>query len=187
MIDLTFEPETHTYTVNGVIVPSVTQVIKDAGIIDTQWFTEWAAERGSRVHKAIEFDLLGELDEESVDEHVRPYLGAFRKFRAENDLKIRRVECHVYSPHGFTGTLDLFADLNGTPTILDWKTGKADRYVGLQLSGYSVGLHATHSEVACQLAAVELKHDGRYKFVKFPFEPKVFLAALEIKKWMRQK
>ena len=59
---LHYDPETHIYTVDGEVLPSVTQILKDMGFIDVTWFNDYARERGSLVHKIIESE--GENDPE---------------------------------------------------------------------------------------------------------------------------
>jgi len=69
-----FDVETHTYTDDFGVVPSVTQVLTRAGMIDTQWFTPEAAERGTNVAKMTEFFDDGELDTETLPEYLVPFL-----------------------------------------------------------------------------------------------------------------
>ena len=58
-----FDEAAHVYTVAGVERPSVTQILKDAGLIDTTWYTDEARQRGRAVHLAAQFldedDLIG--------------------------------------------------------------------------------------------------------------------------------
>ena len=65
---LSFDEETHTYSASGRVVPSVTQVIKAAfGDLVWPWANEFALERGSKVHKALHYWILGDLD--ALDGH----------------------------------------------------------------------------------------------------------------------
>ena len=79
---VTFEPEGHVYTWNGRRLPSITQILKAEGFIDTSHYDEWSRDKGSMVHLACHYDLAGELDEDTLDDEIRPYLAAFRKFMA---------------------------------------------------------------------------------------------------------
>ena len=40
-----FRPETHQYFVEGVEYPSVTSMLKDAGLVDDRWFTDPVQEK----------------------------------------------------------------------------------------------------------------------------------------------
>jgi hypothetical protein len=106
--DVAFEKEGHVYTANGVIVPSITQILSAEGFINTDWYDEWSCNKGTQVHKAVHYDVLGELDEESVDEEIRPYLAAFRKFMKESGFKVERSEVPaINTTYGYAGTPDL--------------------------------------------------------------------------------
>lgn len=184
MTQLTFDPGAHKYTLNGIPTQSVTQIMQGAGVIDTQWYTEWAAERGSRVHKAIHYHIQGDLDEESIDPNDRPYFDAYLKFRREGGLDFLVSELHVHNvARHYAGTLDLVAEKNKKITIIDWKTGVPDRAVAIQLTGYALALATMWKKPPMTLATVQLKPDGTYKFKEHEFIPRVFLAALEVARW----
>jgi hypothetical protein len=63
MSGLTYDDATHTYKLDGVVVPSVTQVLTAAGVIDNRWFTEEATHRGQLVHVATMLMDQGELND----------------------------------------------------------------------------------------------------------------------------
>ena len=103
-----FDGEGHRYTHNGQIVPSVTTILKEEGFIDTTWFDDWSRDKGSFVHQAIKYDLAGELDEENLDDEIRPYLFAFRKFMSDSGFKVERLEIPgINTTHKYAGTPDL--------------------------------------------------------------------------------
>jgi hypothetical protein len=108
-LDVTFEPEGHVYTApDGSHPPSITEILKDEGFIDTNFYNEWARDKGSMVHLACRYDLAGELDEESLDDEIRPYLSAFRKFMSDSGFKVERSEVPGRNTtYGFAGTPDL--------------------------------------------------------------------------------
>jgi hypothetical protein len=106
--NVTFADIGHLYTSKGVVIPSVTQILKAEGFIDTTWFDEWSRNKGSYVHQAIKYDLAGELDEETLDDEIRPYLSAFRKFMSESGFKVELSEIPgINSTYGYAGTPDL--------------------------------------------------------------------------------
>ena len=103
-----FEPGSHVYTYKGQHWPSITQILKTEGFIDTTWFDEWSRDKGSMVHLAVKYDIAGELNEESLDDEIRPYLTGFRKFMAESGFKVERSEIPgVNTTHRYSGTPDL--------------------------------------------------------------------------------
>lgn len=103
-----FEPGTHIYTYKGQHWDSITQILHAEGFIDTMFYDDWSRDRGSFVHLAIKYDLAGELNEESLDPEIIPYLKAFRKFMAESGFKVERSEIPgVNTTHRYSGTPDL--------------------------------------------------------------------------------
>ena len=73
---LAFDEPSHTYTYDGTVVPSVTQVLtilNDFSKVPWQ-VLQAAQERGRLVHKAGEYLLRGELDWSSIDSEIQSYL-----------------------------------------------------------------------------------------------------------------
>ena len=72
--ELQFCEKTHTYTVNGFVVPSVSEIMKPLsaahyGGIDTDTLNK-AANRGTIVHAAVENYLLFGIEDISTAERV---------------------------------------------------------------------------------------------------------------------
>ena len=114
MPPLEFNEERHEYRLDGKIVPSVTQILRP--LMDFSGIPpdvlEHKRQIGTAVHKAIELDLLGELDETSVAPALAPYFGAWRDFKSEFGVKDgTTTEYRVCSKiHGYAGTVDLITD-----------------------------------------------------------------------------
>lgn len=167
--DLIFDPATHTYTYRGITFPSVTQVLKETGLIDDRWYSEAARIRGQAVHLATEYDDRGVLDESTVSPIVRPYLAAWRRFRAETGFAPTEIERRVSHPTAqYGGTLDRLGALgSGALILLDIKTGGPQRWHALQLAAYAMALPEPRKY---RRARVELRGDGTYRFSEFPAE-----------------
>ncbi|MFA5158725.1 MAG: hypothetical protein WC451_06105 [Patescibacteria group bacterium] len=106
--DVAFEKEGHVYTADGRVYPSITQILSAEGFINTAFYDEWSRDRGSMVHLACHYDITGELDEDSLDDEIRPYLAAFRKFMAESGFKVDKSEVPAINKlYGYAGTPDL--------------------------------------------------------------------------------
>ena len=72
-----FEPEQHQYfdLETGDVIPSITQMLKSAGLVDDRFFTEDSSTRGTAVHSlCTEYDL-GVLDDDDVVSCDSPYKG----------------------------------------------------------------------------------------------------------------
>jgi hypothetical protein len=106
---LEFDELNHTFTANGQTLPSVTQVLRANGMTP-EFYTRidpWYLERGKLIHLATEYDDRGTLDEDTVDEVVRPYLDAYRTFRADFRGKITGIEKRMWHPQlGYAGIID---------------------------------------------------------------------------------
>ncbi len=170
MTDLAFDVDTHTYTLDGRVVPSVTQVLADT-VIDTTWFTEASRLRGSAVHAACHYDDEGDLQEGSLPSSRLGYLEAWRSFRKDTRVEILAVERRVLSRrYMYAGTLDRIVRFPGTnphiAEIIDIKTGVPDRAAGLQMAAYGNALVEEGGlpwAISPTRRAVQLFDDGRYK------------------------
>ena len=188
-----FEERIHRYTVDGRFIPSVTQVLEAAGLIDLTGIPTHilrrAGERGTRVHQAAGLLLRGELEWASVDEAIGGYVRALDSFLRNSRFQPVKesVETPLYcEQYDFCGTPDVLGTytvprLFGNPVkvfaVLDWKTGmmSAVRY---QLAAYA------HALGVRQRAAVKLNRDGTYAMAWFQPETQrhdldTFLKALD--------
>ena len=103
-----FEEAEHAYYLDGVRLPSVTQILKAEGFIDARFYDEHSRERGRIVHLACEYDDLGELDDDSLDPEIAPYVEAWRRFKQESGFVIASVEVPLVSTkHRYAGKPDV--------------------------------------------------------------------------------
>lgn len=180
----------HRYTVAGVERPSVTQILKDAGLIDTTWYTEQARERGKAVHLATQFLDQDDLDWKTVVPNYRGYVQAWERFKTESCFQIGRdasgqllIEYRLFhSLAGYCGTLDRLGTIGTTEYLLDIKTGDAQEWHGYQIAAYSQCLPNPHSR---KRMTVHLRANGSYStreypLTAFPYEWQVFAAATVI-------
>lgn len=183
-----FTEKPHLYTFHGEPILSVTQILKMVGAIDTTWFTEWAADRGSIVHKATELDDLGELDEDSIDDRISGYVEAWRKWKRENKWDLVDMEQMVLDESlGYAGTLDRAGWLNARQfCILDLKTGNPHRAVGLQLTGYAYAYQALKNQYVHKLLGVYLRQDGTYRQKAYPADFATWRAAVAMARWIEE-
>lgn len=139
---ITFDPTTHTYALDGKQLPSVTEVLRSVGIIDTAWCDQWSRDKGSKLHRALELYDADGLDEEMLDPELAPYLVQWKAFLAASRAKITGVEQVIANAlHGYAGMLDRRLLLYGSQdAVLDIKTNTAPAWVGLQLAAYAACL-----------------------------------------------
>tara|TARA_Y100001951_G_C11185727_1_gene208556 strand:+ start:90 stop:668 length:579 start_codon:yes stop_codon:yes gene_type:complete len=161
---LKFDEETHTYTLDGNVVPSVTSIIADILDQDYSNIDPWYAEFGVSVHKAIEYENNGELDEGSVSDEAMVCLESYRNFVKESYL-----ECIVSEQRGINrelwvaGTMDMVCKLHNGVYIIDVKTGTKQKWHKLQTAGYSL-LYDNEQEYPPKRGALYLSRKGGYQF-----------------------
>jgi hypothetical protein len=136
-VNLTFDADAHVYCLDGEAVPSVTQALHGAGLLpDYSKLDPFYRERGRAVHEAIALDLRRELDEESVDEEVAPFLDRARRWAAEINLRPIWIEgplgCPIYR---YAGTPDVLADSDLGLILPDWKAGQFEPGHRIQVAG----------------------------------------------------
>jgi hypothetical protein len=138
---LSFDAESHTYTLGDRKIPSVTQILSWGR--DLSRIPAWTAQRGTALHLAAEYDDVGDLDESSVDPLVMPHLTAYRAWREEHRPQYVATEVRVLgSLYGllYAGTIDRVALLGKRAelAIIDIKSG-APRPAehGAQLAAYA--------------------------------------------------
>lgn len=188
---ITFDPESHSYAIDGQPVPSVTTVLKDMGFIDTAFFTDYGRERGKLVHRIIHWHMTGELDHDTIDPALQGYFNAWLAFEKDTGFVSTETEKPMGSTlYRFCGTPDHIGMIGGSHAIVDAKTGSIFPHVGLQLAGYEI----LRNEVIlggwalrCKRFALALKENGKYSLQPFTDRQDrgVFLSALACWWWKK--
>ena len=185
---LEFDEAKHEYRLEGALLPGVTQILKPL-----QDFTavpedilERSANFGTAVHLATALWDQNDLDLDSVDVAIVPYLEAWKRFRDETKITFEAIETQVVSEkYRYAGTLDRIGFINGRAIVIDIKTGVVSPVIGVQLAGYLVAWNGTHVLKVTRRASVSLRKDGTYRLDWW--EDKAdwacFLALLQITNW----
>lgn len=161
---LEFDAASHTYSVKGRVVPSVTQVLQAIENFDHVPFAvlEAAREFGTHVHQACDLLNRGVLDEESLDPQLVPYVNGWKRCLSETGMVVTHSEEKVYNPKmRYAGTLDSRANWKGTTWVIDLKSGAVPRSVGPQLEAYR---HACSGDMPRRRLCVQLKPND-YKLI----------------------
>lgn len=185
-----FDEASHTYTVDGVVLPSVTQILAVAGLTDWTYCTTWARERGSVVHKAVHLALTEGLDWSTLDEPLHPYVSAALQAVADLGGETLASERRILSKlYGYAGTLDWLGKVNGRLTLWDWKTGPLVPAYGLQIAAYAEAYAEETGERVERRYGIRLNADGTYEAVPFTDRQDIvnFHAAVRLAAWKRQK
>lgn len=198
MID--FDHASHTYTLGGRRLPSVTRVLDHLGTyagIPADVLAR-KADIGDAVHLASEMYDRDELDMSSVPEEIAGYVAGWVRFREEAGFIPRSIEERVWSDrHQFAGTLDrtgTFKKLKGVRqnalALVDLKcTYRLLPAVGAQLSAYAVAWEERNRPQRIKHRfAVRLTADGKYELKEHTdiTDRSVFLSALTLFFWKQR-
>lgn len=123
--------------------------------IDSSKYTDEAAKIGTLAHAMIQADLQGEEIDQSQYSPVQIDLAEnalISFFEWKGRHKIEPIHCEtpfVSDAMKYGGTVDCYCLLDGKPTLLDFKTGKAiyEEYF-VQLAAYAALLRENGFEVA---------------------------------------
>ena len=185
---LEFDAKTHTYTLDGRQIPSVSEIIRFAHreVYEdpNPTLMDIAADRGTRVHRACQ-----ELDESGTteaDEDIAGYINAYIKFREEHRCLWLGIEEVIHGDTAggeFAGTLDRRGLLDGENVILDIKTSskimkKHQLLYAMQMTAYWLGLMCYPNELPNKLVILHLKSDGTYKLIYVDKKVEEFYACL---------
>ena len=190
---ISFDPDTHTYTIDGVEVPSVTTVCRFLAYdqkSDKPWLARVAADRGTRVHAACAMIDYGEEPEEDFD--TAGYLKAYRRFLKDYRPDWEGIEYIAGDTIlGVAGTVDRFGTLyDGRTCILDIKTGSQlhDAPLRAQLTGYQWLLSGgVHLQYPYYLYALQLSKDGTYQLREVQRDDELLLSCIFINKAVERK
>lgn len=178
--ECTFDRERHLYTINGIVVPSVTQVLEEERFLDFSMVPhgtlEQAKARGTYVHTVLHYLLENDFDVNEVDPRFRGYVDSALAFLDKASLRPLTdretgqpiaVEFRFWDPRRmFAGTVDYVAwDSDGVLGIYDWKTGEpSDVAAALQTAAYEYGIRlrlALNHRKPILRRAVKLFRDGK--------------------------
>ena len=186
-----FDPEQHIYTVDGVQLPSVTEVCRFLAYdykSAQPWLAEAAARRGTAVHEACALIDYGEIPEETPE--IAGYLKAYRRFLADYAPEWELIEHPMgHTKLGFAGTLDRYGVIDGETAIVDIKTGQLhDAALSAQLTGYKCLLYLDPLCFTTQaLYALKLSNDSTYELRRVEESDELLRACLFIHKAVTKK
>ena len=151
-MSLTFDPVAHHYFWQGVRVPNVTSVLAD--LVDLSVVPpaalEIARQKGIAVHRMVELDAKGDLDEASLPDWMAPVMVQWRNFVAESGFRVIDSEKKLYHPsYRYAGTMDLYGELVHAAhfAYIDVKRSfMGGNVVGLQIAAYQAADVTEHKD-----------------------------------------
>ena len=179
-----FDAEKHEYSVGGVKIPSVSEILAplSADRYDglNPWMLKAAAAKGTAVHEATELIDYGIEPEE--DSELEPYLLAYQTFLCEHEVEWEMIERIVYYkrlPQDeiplFAGTVDRFGKVNGKYAVVDIKTYASLSTDAMLNASCQTALYAYaiddmqdggwQRDAQTYRYVLHLRKDGTYRFV----------------------
>lgn len=188
-----FDEVSHRYTYDGVILPSVTQILKPISMIEYARVDPETmrikAELGTAVHSCIEYLIDDDLDESSIDLSWLPYIQAWKTWRDFYKPKFWFKELRLGCSY-FCGTIDCVCEINGELVVIDWKTTeKLMKTTGPQTAGYELVARCwLNLPSMLNRAVLQLKDNGQFVFKRFTDvqDYTILENLLMINQWMNK-
>jgi len=190
--ELTFDEAGHIYRLNGLVIPSVTTLMKP--LSDDFYQTvnpevlDRAARRGTAIHNAIE-----NYAEFGIQDIAPKYAGYFRSFLQWWELRKPEplaMESKVYHKIlRYAGKADLICIIGGRLTLVDYKTSAQvnTKLCAVQLEGYDRAFESHGVKVDDRLI-LHLSKNG-YREVQFQRSSKcwsVLSSLMTIRNYMNE-
>ena len=188
--DLVFDETNHIYRKDGIIKPSVTQILQEIGLVEYSAVPKEVLERasnfGTAVHRTTELSDKNILDYSSVSNPIIPYLKAWQNFVDTYQIDNLAIEKQFYcAKYDYCGTIDriVYSKTLKRKVLIDIKTtASISPTVNLQTAGYAIGIE----EPNITRMVVQLK-ENNYRAVvcDSPTDTAYFLSALNVWKWKK--
>lgn len=182
---LSFDPDTHTYTIGDERLPSVTQVIDRVGLIPSSQKNSDAAHRGKMVHLAARYLFEHRLDWSSVASPIAGYVCSLDKWISATGFSARECEGRGWHRvHRYAGQWDVVGKMEYGEVLIDIKTGAPAKWHGLQTAAY-----VEITGRALKRGSLYLQQDGSIaKFVAHKDEADFarFLACLTVYRMLEE-
>lgn len=186
-----FDAAAHRYHLDGQPVPSVTQILAPFYSFEhvTPETLEHKRQIGEALHFAIELDIQGDLDENTLHPAVAPYFRGWRKFVRETGFEPIYTELRVGSKKlRYAGTLDLAGRIERREVLIDAKTTAAlHPAVGPQTAAYLQAVAEMDLlDPKARRYALRLTPEGTYTLDEFKDKTDIhiFTSLLSVRNWM---
>ena len=187
--NLTFIEESHTYLLNGVIIPSVSDILhfifpdKYKGVSETTLSNK--AKYGTIVHEYIEKFENGRLQNlPDLDIYQQMSIKQYMRIKAKKDIDVLEQEKMIHFEDKYAGRFDMIANIKGKKCLCDIKTTATldTEYLSWQLSFYEMA----YGERFKKLYAIWLPRKELAQLVEIPRKPKKELLKM-IRKFEKSK
>lgn len=168
---LEFLEKEHIYLLDGVIVPSVSEILhfifpnKYTGI-DKEILNK-KAEYGSKVHEAIEC-LEQSKDLPTLDINQEFSLKQYLRLKEKYSIEVQVQEQMIHFKNNYAGRFDMIATINNELCLCDIKTTATldEEYLSWQLSFYELAFKSMYGTSFEKLYAVWLPKRNYGKLIE---------------------
>jgi hypothetical protein len=177
----------------------VTDILAECGFYQgfehvPEHLREFYVQRGKMVHRATGLFDRDELDWDTLDERIVPYISAYEQFLAESGAVPLEIELAVQNDElGYCGTLDRIYKQSALwstgELVVDIKTTQAAPVTRIQTMAYALALSNGKSTKPAKRGFVALKKDGTYDagiYDKDEEDKAVWLACLQVVNWKKE-
>lgn len=165
-------------------LPRVTDILRDAGLVDTSFFSDYHRDRGTAVHAACVLLSEGELAWETVADACHARVMGFNKFLEEMKPEVIAAEEEVVNEElGYVGHLDFRMNINGKSWVIDVKPPSQYPWQRIQLMLYCMCFVRPWKR-----GGLHLQDNGDYRLIEHTddrTDRKVALCAITIANWKR--
>lgn len=173
-MELKFDPIKHIYTLDGEVIPSVTDLTRFIhneiyGAVPAHMLRQ-SMSKGKAVNAATaELDRGGKA---SIRSDCAGYLHAYAAFKKEHEVSWSMIDEQVHFDKVFAGTVDRVGTVDGSTALLAISTvanlGHKHRvYYRAMLSLYFMAVKPICDEIS-KLLLLQLRSDGSYRLYEIP-------------------
>lgn len=190
---LDFDERQHVYSIGGIVVPSVTQIMRPMSSqayfsVDKDVLAR-AASRGTDIHLAAELYAMMGCKEAAPE--IEPYFNSWLAWYEDVKPEFLALEYRFYHPvMWYAGTVDAIAKIGGHVLLIDYKSTAVLNLgaVTVQASAYEKGLREQGVEVE-QRYVLHIRPDGYRRvrdFRRLDDAFDVFLACMKIQNFIKK-
>lgn len=192
--EIEFNEKDHIYMKNGIVLPSVTQIMQPLyeqvyGKADSDASANGRS-KGKEIHRAIDdYCEFGMID---ISEEYKPYLDNFIRYIDEHQYEIVASEVMLCHPvYGYAGKIDIIVrNPKGEFVLIDNKTGDLQpKLHAVQLQAYTDMWSANKMPEIAFKVALGLSDKGykEHRYDKYDTKAKsVFDACYKIYKYRKE-
>lgn len=197
MNNLTFNSQLHEYRLDGVVIPSVTWILKAEGMTNfgmvSQEVLDANASFGTALHACISYRVKGTLDESTVDPALMQYLSGWDNFVEDFMFEVKESEVQGFHPiYRYAYTADLLGVIKKGhfmgDAVGDIKSGMPKPADKIQIAAYKMAVGKQYRNTFLLYLDPSYKPRG-YKVIfadNNKMEQGLFLAALSLNNWKKQ-